>query len=155
MVQVLRPPIECQVRCTSSHSAAVSLPRQIWSRTTGSKISAPPPVIEPSPASRKLSSVSPIGILNTRWAKCRTSIAVNAFMCSSGSRARNRRKRSRYQSFFKLGCNPPTMCTSVTPRGSASVTACTISSIAYSNAWASRFLAANAQNWQDKMQIFE
>jgi hypothetical protein len=44
-------PISCQVRWTSAHSSALSLPRQICSRTAGSKISAPPPVIAPNPRS--------------------------------------------------------------------------------------------------------
>src|SRR5438876_10853022 len=57
--------------------------------------------------------------------------------------------------FFQRRMQPPTMCTSVTPRGSASLTTRTISSIAYSKACASRFLAAKAQNWQDKMQMLE
>ena len=56
-------PIRCHVRCTSSHSSAVSFPKQICSRTAGSKISAPPPVIAESPASRRISSVSPNRLL--------------------------------------------------------------------------------------------
>ena len=41
-------------------------------------------------------------------------------MISFGSRARTRWSNSMYHSFFKVGCNPPTMWTSVIPRASDS-----------------------------------
>ncbi len=47
--------------------------------------------------------------LKTRWAKCRISMAVKALMISFGSSARTRWSSSRYHSFFKVGCKPPTM----------------------------------------------
>src|SRR5437764_1694767 len=121
-------------------------PRQISSRTSASKISAPPPVRAPRPASRKIASVSGMESLKTRCARWRTSIAVKALMIKLGSSARSRCSNSIYQSFFSVGCNPPTMWTSVIPAASDSCTAATMSSIERSNACASRFLAAKAQN---------
>ena len=106
---------------SSSHSSAVSLPRQIWSRTTGSKISAPPPVIEPRPASRKVSSVSRIDMRKIRLRQVPNFDGGKRFDVQIGiERAEHCAASLRYQSFFKVGCKPPTMCTSVTPRRSAS-----------------------------------
>ena len=75
------------------------------------------------PASRSASSVSRIVVLKMRVAKWRISIAVKALMCSLWSSFRKLRINSRYHSFSKVGCSPPTMWTSVIPRGNASATA--------------------------------
>ena len=43
-------PARCATRITSSHSSVVHLSGAIWRRTSSSRISAPPPGIESSPA---------------------------------------------------------------------------------------------------------
>ncbi len=107
------------------------------------------------PAARRASSVSRIDILKIRWAKCLISMAVNALICSFASSARRLRINSRYHSALSEGCSPPTMWISVIPSPSAPFTAVRISGIAISKAWASRFRAAKAQNWQESTQMFE
>jgi hypothetical protein len=53
----------------------------------GSKISAPPPVSELRPASRRISSVSRIGFFAMRSARCRISMAVKALTVRFGQAA--------------------------------------------------------------------
>src|SRR5215203_1269975 len=65
MVQLLLMPILWAVRWTSIHSSASSLPSQMISRTSGWKISAPPPGSDPRPASRSRRSTSSIEIFSS------------------------------------------------------------------------------------------
>ena len=58
MVAVVRMPSECAVRCTSIHSWVPHFSRLMRWRTASSRISAPPPGIESSPASRSRAMVS-------------------------------------------------------------------------------------------------
>ncbi len=51
-------PSACAVRCTSIHSCVPHFSRLIRCRTSSSRISAPPPGIESSPASRSRAMVS-------------------------------------------------------------------------------------------------
>jgi hypothetical protein len=116
---------------------------------------APPPVIEPSPASRRISSVSRIGILKTRWAKCGLDGGECLYMQLRIERS-SLFKRSRYHLFSRSGCNPPNHV----HLGNAEAEAHPsrperFRQLRIRMRGASRFLAANAQNWQDKMQMFE
>ena len=75
--------MRCAMRCTSSHSSPVHLSSQIFLRTRGAKISAPPPGSESSPASRSRRSTSAIGSPKCLWKK-KISTAVNALRWIDG-----------------------------------------------------------------------
>jgi len=58
IVAVVRMPSECATRCMSSHSSEVHFSREMRARISSSKISAPPPGIESSPAAINRAIVS-------------------------------------------------------------------------------------------------
>ena len=94
MVALDTMPTSCAARCTSSHVWPLILRSQIRSRTRPLKTSAPPPGSEPRPASLSCCSTS-----GTVWslmrAKWLISLAVNAWMCTSGASSRSARIMSR------------------------------------------------------------
>ena len=87
-------PTSCAARCTSSHVWPLILRSQIRSRTRPLKTSAPPPGSEPRPASLSSCSTS-VTDLPLMRAKCAISLAVNAWMWTSGASSRSARIMSR------------------------------------------------------------
>ena len=96
IVALLRSPRPCAISWISSHRAASHLLSQISRRITGSKISAPPPGIESSPADiRRRKTVSAESF--SSWQNHSISTAVKHFMCSEGKRDFSSRSISSYQ----------------------------------------------------------
>ncbi len=146
-MQLVFRPIRCATRWTSIHSSASSLPSQITARTSGWKISAPPPGRLPSPAATKRRSVSSIEIFS-RLANQPISIAVKAFRCAFGKRSFSPRSISSYQAIEQVGVEPPTMWNSVTSLPPCSAAFAQTSSSDICQACGSSFIAAKLQNLQ-------
>ena len=97
----LKPSL-CAVRAVSSHSSPSILWSQMMERTRAAKISAPPPGMESTPASRSLMSVSSM-VSFARRARKAISTMVKALMCTLGNRSLRPRIRSRKNSKRQIG----------------------------------------------------
>ena len=104
----------CISRWTSNQSSVPHFVSQICSRTSGWKISAPPPGMLSMPAACSRSSTARYEMpsASAKWA---TSTAVSVFRWMPGWRCLRPRKHSSYQARSYWGCTPATMWISVAP----------------------------------------
>src|SRR3990170_236530 len=117
IVAEVRSPCRCASRITAAHCSQPIFRGLIFARTSSSKISAPPPGMESSPAATSRTMTSRI-VSPDRFAKCQTSGGEKPWS-RIGYRFTARTRRSA-SSIPQSGCKPPWSRTCVPPSESVS-----------------------------------
>ena len=160
IVALVFMPSSCAILMTVSHTSALHLPRPIFSRTAGAKISPPPPGMDCKPASfnfvrtqRTCASSVPPGV-SKKLTNSITSGGLNAWTCTCGNVSRSNVSSSMYHSSGSSGFIPPCIKIWVPPMSTIS---CTFwSRASYSRVYASSSCPSRrkAQNVHFAVQIF-